>query len=494
MLLAAASLDVTPPAGHPLDGYAAREGVADGAADPLRATIVWLSTAGDPGVAWLCLDAVAVSTDLARRLAGAVPGVPDERVVVCASHTHSGPSGWSGSIHPFLPAVRSPELVEALVAAVEGVVLERRRVRALWCSPDAPGVGANRHRPDGPHDTSAGVLALHGPEGVEALLVDYACHPTVLGPDNLSWSADWPGAARRSLPGVVAFLQGAAGDVSPRFVRRGRDTTEATRLGDLLATPILRALPTAQPLPAPDPRTRQDPVAPPTARPLSNPAPRSRQDTVALPAVRAVSDPEPRIGQDSGALPAARPVSDPGPGIGQGGVVLPAVPFSDSGPRIRRGTVALPVRGFPGRGEVEVRLAEAREAVGRDPCDRVAQSVVEGARGLAALGEAALPPVMELPISVVRLGGVAWAHVPVELFTTLAAQIKERSPFPVTRVVGYTDGYFGYVADAAAHAVGGYEALMSYFEAATGELLVEAVLDLLRREFDLLLREFDNAR
>ncbi|MFI6595515.1 hypothetical protein ACIBHX_04655 [Nonomuraea sp. NPDC050536] len=464
LLLAAASLDVTPPAGHPLDGYAAREGVADGAADPLRATVVWLSTAGDPGVAWLCLDAVAVSADLARRLAGAVPGVPDERVVVCASHTHSGPSGWSGTIHPFLPAVRSPELVEALVAAVEGVALERRPVRGLWCSPDAPGVGANRHRPDGPHDTSAGVLALHGPEGIEALLVDYACHPTVLGPDNLSWSADWPGAARRSLPGVVGFLQGAAGDVSPRFVRRGRDATEATRLGDLLATPILRALPTAQPLPALAPRTRQDPVPPPTARPLSNPDPRSRQDTVALPAVR--------------------PVSDPGSRIGQGAVALPAVPFSDSGPRIRRGSVALPVRGLPGRGEVEVRLAEVREAVGRDPCDRVAQSLVEGARGLAALGDAALPSVMELPISVVRLGGIAWAHVPVELFTTLAVQIKERSPFPVTRVVGYTDGYFGYVADATAHAEGGYEALMSYFEAATGDLLVEAVLDLLRREFD----------
>lgn len=464
LLLAAASLDVTPPAGYPLDGYAAREGVADGVADPLRATVVWLSTAGDPGVAWLCLDAVAVSTDLVRRLAGAVPGVPDERVVVCASHTHSGPSGWSGTIHPFLPAVRSPALVEALVAAVEGVALERRPVRASWCSPDAPGVGANRHRPDGPHDISAGVLALHGPEEIEALLVDYACHPTVLGPDNLSWSADWPGAARRSLPGVVGFLQGAAGDVSPRFVRRARDTTEATRLGDLLATPILRALPTAQPLPVLYPKTRQDTVPPPTARPLSDPAP--------------------RIGQDTVALPAARPVSDPGPCIRQGTAALPAVAFSGSGPRIRRGSVVLRVRGFPGRGEVEVRLAEARDALGRDPGDRVAQSVVEGARGLAALGEAALPPVMELPISVVRLGGVAWAHVPVELFTTLAAQIRERSPFPVTRVVGYTDGYFGYVADAAAHAVGGYEALMSYFEAATGELLVEAVLDLLRREFD----------
>ena len=55
LLLAATSLDVTPPPGHRLDGYSARTQLATGTADPLRATIIWLSTADDPGVLWLTL-------------------------------------------------------------------------------------------------------------------------------------------------------------------------------------------------------------------------------------------------------------------------------------------------------------------------------------------------------------------------------------------------------------------------------------------------------
>ena len=50
-----------------------------------------------------------------------------------------------------------------------------------------------------------------------------------------------------------------------------------------------------------------------------------------------------------------------------------------------------------------------------------------------------------------RIGDLAWLHVPVELYTSFAQRIRDLSPFPVTRVVGYTDGYFGYVADEAAH-------------------------------------------
>ena len=69
LLLAAVSLDVTPPPGHPLDGYAARTEPATGAADALRATMIWLSTADAPGVLWLSLDAIAVGSDLVSELA-----------------------------------------------------------------------------------------------------------------------------------------------------------------------------------------------------------------------------------------------------------------------------------------------------------------------------------------------------------------------------------------------------------------------------------------
>ncbi len=236
LMLAATSLDVTPPPGHRLDGYAARTGPATGTADPLHATIIWLSTADAPGVLWLTLDAIAVGAELTAELsaaAGRAAGIPAEHVVVSASHTHSGPSGWTGQIHPVIPAEREAELYEPLVAAVANAVLTRRAVVASWRSVEVTGVGTNRHRQDGPHDNTAGVLALHSPDGsLEAVLLDFACHPTTYGPENLLWSADWPGAARAALaPAVVGYLQGAAGDVSPRFTRQGRGAAEITRLG-----------------------------------------------------------------------------------------------------------------------------------------------------------------------------------------------------------------------------------------------------------------------
>lgn len=420
LLVAAATVDVTPPPGHPLGGYVARSEPATGTADPLQATFLWLSSAADPGVLWVSLDAVAVDTRLARMLAGAVgaaAGVPADRVLVCASHTHAAPLGWVGEISPAVPGEREPALEAALadvLAAAARPLRERRTAgRLSWATVDAPGVGANRHRPDGPHDTSSGVLAVHTDGGLLALLLDYASHPTVLGPENLGYSADWPGATRRALaaalgPGVVVgFLQGAAGDVSPRFVRRARDASELARLGGLLAEPVLRALPSARPLPS-------------------------------------------RV------------------------------------PRLSRSTATVPVRRLPSAAESARALAEARAAVAAlpdpsAPSARAAQTRLEGAQTLERLRAADLPAALDMPLSVVTLGeDHAWLHLPVELFASLGLRLRAASPRQETRVIGYTDGYFGYVPDREGVTSGCYEALTSYLTAEGAEALVAAATTALR--------------
>jgi hypothetical protein len=52
-----------------------------------------------------------------------------------------------------------------------------------------------------------------------ATLVNYACHGTVLGPDNLLVSADWIGVMRKKvedeLGGLTLFLQGATANINP---------------------------------------------------------------------------------------------------------------------------------------------------------------------------------------------------------------------------------------------------------------------------------------
>jgi hypothetical protein len=410
LLLAAASLDVTPPPGHPLDGYAARTGTSIGTADPLRATLIWLSSVDSPGVLWLTLDAIAAGTELVAELSAAAAsaaGIPASCVVVCASHTHSGPSGWTGQIHPVIPAVREPSLYEPLIAAVAGASLQRSPVRAYWRTTEIVGVGTNRHRRDGPHDNTAGVLTLHSLDGsLAAVLLDFACHPTTYGPDNLLWSADWPGAARTAFGDVVVgYLQGAAGDVSPRFTRQGRGAAEVERLGGLLAAQVGDAL--------------------------------------------------------------AKP-----------GLELPSV-----APTIRRTTARLKVRDLPSPIETAATVASAEAGIrGRldDPAVRIAQTRLDGARGQALMATSALPSELALQLSAVTLGDVAWLHLPVELFAGHGLRLQAASGHPITRVIGYSDGYFGYVVDASAVKAGVYEALITYFDQPATEELLTTASDLLR--------------
>lgn len=435
-------VELTPPPGSPLAGYGARgEAVATGTHDPLEAVLLSLRDVRPAGerATWVIIDAVAADGELARAMAdavGAALGCPPDAVLVCATHTHSAPAGWIRRVHPAFPesadeAMRS-ELVRRVGEAAAGLAGSEREVRPLVADGPAPGVGTNRTDPAGPHDASVGLLALIEPSGaVAGLLLDHACHATVLGHDNLSWSADWPGAARRTLaaalatgrpfadgagpgprfPPTVAVVQGSAGDASSRFVRRAQSFGEVDRIGGLLAAHALEA------------------------------------------------------------LLAARP--DPG--------LIPRLV-------VRRATVTLPTRPLPSFAEARALAAEAEvawravaTAEGSGPRERIARTRHEGAELLATVAEVGLPSTLELPVTVVALGDDAWLHLPVELFASLGLAIRAGSPFARTRIVGYTDGYFGYVADRVAHEAGVYEASASLFDAAAGRRLAEASIGLLRR-------------
>jgi hypothetical protein len=74
----------------------------------------------------------------------------------------------------------------------------------------------------GPLDPDLLVLRVDDARGAPlAVAYVHGCHPTALGPENLAWSADWPGAAAarigEALPGAnPIFLLGAHADVDPR--------------------------------------------------------------------------------------------------------------------------------------------------------------------------------------------------------------------------------------------------------------------------------------
>lgn len=68
---------------------------------------------------------------------------------------------------------------------------------------------------------------------------------------------------------------------------------------------------------------------------------------------------------------------------------------------------------------------------------------------------------------------------PSGLFACHGRRLQAAGPHPVTHVIGYADGYFGYVVAAEADESGVYEALITYFDQPTTEILLATASSLL---------------
>lgn len=429
LFLRAASAVITPRFPGPLAGYAARQGGSTGTHDELEANLVVLSQ-GDVATAWLALDAVAVTTELSRALAEIVRAemeMPHLVIQVCASHSHSGPIGWTGSFFPGHVGDIDVRLRDDLMASVRDLAREANRthatpVTAEWSSSVLAGVAANRVVADRGTESSLGVLALRARQdrSLLAIVFDFANHPTVLDPSNRQWSGDWPAAARCVIAAgytaarrfgqdsagapVLLFLQGAAGDLSTRFVRKGSGFAEASRIGAIVGCRVLQLL-------------------------------------------------EEGGERLSGELE-----------IGQSELVLST-------------------RSFPEMADSAEALDRARKlargAAGDPYRAAIAVARAQGAEVQHSLAMARLEPSVAIPLTVVSIGDLNWAHAPLELFSSLAAELAARTAPARTRFVGYCNGYAGYLPDAEAYELESYEALTSLFEPTSAAPFLDALVELI---------------
>ena len=109
---------------------------------------------------------------------------------------------------------------------------------------------------------------------------------------------------------------------------------------------------------------------------------------------------------------------------------------------------------------------------------RTATTRVQGALLRSRL---ATQPPLQVPLTAWRLGAdLALVGIPGEPFASLGAAIEGRSPFHHTWVVGYANGYAGYLPDRPAFAAGTYEALASPFAEEVGDVVVAGALEALR--------------
>jgi neutral ceramidase len=281
----AATLDLTPPPGAPLWGYALTSAApyAQGYRTRLKVHAIVLQSPAGGRLAIVQVDLGAVSrllhVSVAERLAS--QGFGPDRLLIAASHTHAGPGGYFGdSFYNTFGAGRSgfdPVLLGWLAERIAGAVelaTERLEPAALGAaSVRVSDVSYNRSLPawrkNRGRSTEEGAARATLPEfddrlrllRVDRLRTDadgrqsrtpmaafatFAIHSTAVGRKNTLYHGDVLGHAWRQLalrvraadPGaeafVAAFAAGSEGDVAPLKTEQSFAVSEriGRRLGD----------------------------------------------------------------------------------------------------------------------------------------------------------------------------------------------------------------------------------------------------------------------
>ena len=251
--------EFTPAPGFPLWGYFDRERLAIGTLDPLFVKACAFRT---PNAL-----AVIVVYDLGRVPVDTVLNQIRDRVSATASlffsatHTHHAPvMEWAEA--PYMAAIveASVECIHEAIAKLEPVnvgighaeidIAHNRRV--LTNDGRCRMLRRNEARiPTSPVDREATIVTLTNAAGrLVATLVHFACHPVVMGPSNMQYSADYVGEMTREIKDATGaeclFLQGACGNINPYLAKT--PVTEGAvntmhAVGSTCAMAVIAALP-----------------------------------------------------------------------------------------------------------------------------------------------------------------------------------------------------------------------------------------------------------
>ena len=253
-----ARADITPPVGIAHGGWGAQTHErATGIDLPLSVTALALSDGTETTVivdvdtCWLWDDQANDALEAVVELTG----LSKSAIRLSYTHTHSGPIGggegsWITGGAEMLPGYN--ENVRRSIAGAAWSALRSLQPVRVAASSGASSISVNRRfaRPEdgaivvgrnweGFRDPEVLVLRFDTEDGSPlAAVVNFACHPITVGPDNDQVTPDYPGVVKRlvgeATGATCLFLQGAAGDVGPiRGVARD-GINQYQRLGAIL--------------------------------------------------------------------------------------------------------------------------------------------------------------------------------------------------------------------------------------------------------------------
>lgn len=429
-------ISISPPIGTPLAGFAARQGVCEGIHDELFARALVIEKNGK-SVAFVSLDVLAVSSEFVRRVRENIErrtGIRKDAVMIAATHTHAGPVTIRTFFNPdeTLNDGYMDSLAEAVETSVVRAFEKRFPARVGVGSGSVSGIGVNRRTADKkPIDEEIGIIKVVDLEGnTRAVFINYACHPTVLGSNNLLATGDFPYFTVEKIEGATGgfamFVNGTQGNISMGHsselsaigvITPGRTFEHAEELGHKLADAALEALPLIE--------TSENTAI--SAATIPFPLPLKKYPTTAETAQ----------------------------------TLQKAEEYLQS------------LNGNNQQNAVELdKLLRAKS-------DALYASIENFYAGET---EKFTDRVMEIELQGIRVSDAVFIAVPAEVFVEIGLQLKKYAP-QKTYIIGIANGYIGYLPTREAYQIGGYEVVSARCAAETHELFIDQAIELEKQLF-----------
>jgi hypothetical protein len=431
--LGTGAVKITPPAGAPMAGYYYNRS-ASGVHDDLWAKALVLES-GAVRAALVACDISGLPRQVvveARHLIESGSGITADRVMISATHCHTGPVLLVPG-NRYNPEGEMRRIGEKYLADLPGKIAESVRLAAGAVQPVRVSAGRGREtsisfnrryfmkdgsvrfnpgklnpdivRPAGPTDPDVPVILFETPQAKPvAACVNFAMHLDTVG--GTEYSADYPYTLARLLRGAMGddvfafFTIGCAGNVNHYDVAWDSPQTspeEAARLGTVLAAEVLK-----------------------TTRRLE--------------------------GTAAGPL------------------------------RVETRVISLPI---PEVTPEDLAWAKTiKHDMGDKPNWAVFMDLVKAFKIIDIEARAGRP--VEAEVQVIALGDdIAWVGLPGEIFAELGLALKTASPFRFTVVNELANDSIGYVPNLRAYDQGAYEVISARVGPGSGEALVDTAVRLL---------------
>jgi hypothetical protein len=160
---------------------------------------------------------------------------------------------------------------------------------------------------------------------------------------------------------------------------------------------------------------------------------------------------------------------------------------------VKKFKIDMPVKQLPSLKEAQdeyQRTLKAVENLDRKTAGegeiRLVETEFHGARANLKLVEYGYLQNTEAEVNIISFDEIAFVTIPGELFVALGLEIKQKSPFQKTIILGYANDALGYIPSKEAYQGTGYEARRTQFAEGAGEFLVDQIvkqLDTLKEHY-----------